>query len=196
MTLSDPARLNCAVYCTPTLARPPPSTRSQPEYLSTSNRLLVSNTRLCASSFGNFPMLVSLGRSTTWENGPPVYVPPHDPTKHGSRCSPPATGMAGTSPSVPVAIKFDTPGELLFTETVATSPRMRKNGVIIWPLSVINVRRQSACAEKRVYSPGMPRSRQFPGTAVSAGGLEHAPGGRAGCVFASQSGCFPGPLVR
>src|ERR1051325_6797631 len=82
-TLSEPARLTCAVYCKPTLARPPPSTRSQPEYLSTSNRLLVSKTRLCASSFGNLPMPVSLGRTTICAIGWIVCVPQDDTLING-----------------------------------------------------------------------------------------------------------------
>ena len=47
--------------------------------------------------------------------------------------------------------------------------------MIIWPLSVYSVRRQSAWADKREYVPGMPRKRQLAGMAVSAVGVAHAP---------------------
>src|SRR5258708_32084804 len=73
--LTKPPRLNCAEYCTPTFARPPPSERSQPENLSTRNRLLSSKIRLCESSFGNFPIDDSLGRTISWAIGSTVWVP-------------------------------------------------------------------------------------------------------------------------
>src|SRR5271166_892599 len=58
----------------------------------------------------------------------------------------------------------------------ATSARIIRNGVKTWPHESIIVRLHDTSVEKRLYSPGTPRSRQlveFTTTAVSAVVGEH-----------------------
>src|SRR5262245_42509993 len=59
-------------------------------------------------------------------------------------------------------MKFDTPGSFLI-EAAAMPPRSDANGVNSWPMGSTIVRFQVTSAEARVYSPGMPRSRQLAG---------------------------------
>src|SRR5262249_11257298 len=77
---------------------------TQPEYLSTRNRLVSSKTRLCASSVGQRPICCSFGRTITCAMGSTVCVP-HDCTlMNGYRYSSPTVGMPRTSSVSPVLI--------------------------------------------------------------------------------------------
>ena len=72
---SEPAPLKKAEYCKPTLARPPPSTRSQPGNLLIANKFVSSNRSACESSLGKRPICDSFGRATTWTIGSIICEP-------------------------------------------------------------------------------------------------------------------------
>jgi hypothetical protein len=60
----------------------------------------------------------------------------------------------------PVWIRLETFGSSLIC-MLAASARMIANDVNIWPYESVIVRFHSACVEKRLKSPGMPRKTQF-----------------------------------
>ena len=190
MTLNEPARLTWAVYCMPAFTRLPPSTRSQPENLSIENRFDVVEDQALRVLVRK---LADVGFVRTQDQlrdrldrlrAPRFHVDERIAIfdargRHGAR-----------EFALPVAMKFATPGSLL-TSSEATSPRNWKNGVIIWPLSVTTVRRQSSSAgSARVIAGDGAQQTVGRLTAVSAVGAGAAV--RRGLGDGVEFGLLPG----
>jgi len=80
---------------------------------------------------------------------------------------------------------------------VPASARSEAKGVKIWPMLSVKLRFQFNSADKRLYVPGTPRSRQFASVLIAVSAvLAQVPLVSAVCVIGSKLACSRLKLVK